>query len=442
MSVQTVQPIQSPSGYVESVLNQPGGVAGNDRVRKQMVAFTRANFTGRWDTASNPLANGTLSNGTDTASTYIYQHYCTNTTGNIRLTYGNGAWDALGPNAITVKASVQDSAGNIYPVFFGGARTVTIQPGAFATSDELGLNISKGDYVWSITYVSVASAGQKWPIGMVYQFIYEGVNTGDLTATGTAGITTTLGVGYGPAAIYGEVSNDAKCVALIGDSIFAGAGGFCYVPNFGLCYDYPWEIACMDDGVLGRKMGAGMAHVRLFKGGESAQQWLAPATRALRQRMLKGCTHAVVEYFRNDAFSLTTLAQFQSTYISLWKMLLAQGIRVHQCTALPMATSTDGWATLVNQTTDSSNAVRVLFNNWLRDGAPMVGGAGVAAGTVGALRAGATGHPLAGYIEAADCVESSRDSGLWKVGDTGDAIHPTQQGNNDLSTAFTTAIFQ
>jgi hypothetical protein len=87
----------------------------------------------------------------------------------------------------------------------------------------------------------------------------------------------------------------------------------------------------------------------------------------------------------------------------------------HRDDVTPVSTSTNGWTTTAGQTTHGNNAQRVAFNNWLRDGAPIDGaGAPLAVGATG-TRAGQPGHPLAGYFETADTMETARNSGIWKM---------------------------
>lgn len=71
-------------------------------------------------------------------------------------------------------------------------------------------------------------------------------------------------------------------------------------------------------------------------------------------------------------------------------------------------------------------AIRVAVNDWIRDGSPIVMatmiGAVTGATGPGIIRAGQSGHPLAsgdqlgkGYVEVADALETSRNSGIIKV---------------------------
>jgi lysophospholipase L1-like esterase len=103
---------------------------------------------------------------------------------------------------------------------------------------------------------------------------------------------------------------------------------------------------------------------------------------------------------------------------------------VYATTCTPQTTSTDGWVTVINQTVANAGkeTKRVQYNDWLRDGAPTVGGVAVAVGTNPAVRAGEVGHPLFGFIEVATLAESGVNSGLWKAGYTDDGTHPNSVG--------------
>jgi len=108
---------------------------------------------------------------------------------------------------------------------------------------------------------------------------------------------------------------------------------------------------------------------------------------------------------------------------------------VFQTTITPSTTSTDSFATLANQTaalsfSTAGNGTREQLNDWLRDGGPIRDGVAAAIGAPDAIRSSHNAHPLSGVLEMADTVESSRNSGKWKVDGTalkwtGDGIHPS-----------------
>jgi hypothetical protein len=107
----------------------------------------------------------------------------------------------------------------------------------------------------------------------------------------------------------------------------------------------------------------------------------------------------------------------QAAAIAAWNAMGAAGSAVFQSTIIPRNQSTTGWTDLANQSSSNPTheAVRVNFNDWLRAGAPILAGVATTSGTPGAVYTGNAGHPLTGIFEAADTVESSRNSGKWAV---------------------------
>jgi lysophospholipase L1-like esterase len=150
-------------------------------------------------------------------------------------------------------------------------------------------------------------------------------------------------------------------------------------------------------------------------------------------------------YGTNDIqTSLTpTFAGVAGKLLGVWQMFQRRGIAAFACTLGPNTTSTDAWATTVNQTWDAlrDNTVRLALNAWIRDGAPInASGTPVAAGTSPATRSGEAGHPLIGYFETADVMESARDSGVWKPGYTADGLHPTPTGYAAMAAVVDTSV--
>ncbi len=117
-------------------------------------------------------------------------------------------------------------------------------------------------------------------------------------------------------------------------------------------------------------------------------------------------------------------------------------------TALPVAIaaifSTAAFA--VDLSTDAQKAAYAIgyqFGaNAKRDGLPLDTStlAPVAAGTSPALRSGQAGHPIAAWIDTAATVESSLNSGKWRV-DLGalttDGAHPNATGHGLVAAALT-----
>lgn len=377
-----------------------------------------------------------LSNGTQTSGTSRVSHYITTDCRNLRVAYANiytptGGPPLDGPNPITVRMSVEDTAGKTHRGWCNGARDVVIPPGGIAWFDVDGA-YKAGDRIFTRTYVQVNS-GEKWPLSVATNAaaqsgIGEGNSYGtpgtDLTISGT--VPQTFAFCYAPAAILGQPLTPVVTVALIGDSITQG------------------QADSHNLGHVVRALNtAGLGYVQLAQKAESAFQFCDPATSGdTRQHVLRGVTHAIEGYGVNDIFNnARTLAQAQASVVAIWYDLARRGIKTWRTTITPKTTSTDGWSTVAGQTADAATSTRNSFNDWIRDGAPILNGVAVATGSnaAGTLRAGQTGHPLSGYFETADLVESARNSGLWKA--TGRAVADGAISASSTTLTSATAAF-
>lgn len=389
--------------------------------------------------AAPPFQTGNgLSDGVLTGGTGVIRHTAVRTCFGLRLAYSNhypassgGAVETPGPNPITVKASIDYPTGVLFPVTFNGQTTVTIQPGATVISDPVGIDLVKGTNFWTRTYVSVTS-GQSFPRGAYATHSGNGEGH-NYSSAGGADVTTSGAVPaggfneyvYSPAAILGLPIDGGKAViAAVGDSIVAGTG---------------------DDqtGWVTRLLGNNYSLQKVAYPSESMVQWVTNnKVNCYRRAGLLarvGITHVIAEHIVND-LGASGIATLQTNAYAYWKYLSRIG-KVYATTCTPITTSTDAWATVANQTVDTAlkEPRRLAFNAWLRDGAPM-NSSGVAqavgASGAGVIRAGQPGHPLAGYIEVADAVESARDSGKWKASYTTDGTHPNTTGATAIAAAI------
>lgn len=371
-------------------------------------------------------ANLGLSNGTDLGATTGLRHKLMTDVGDVRLVFANIYNGTAGLNDISVKASI-DIGGVFLPVFFrGGLRTAVITPGGFLVSDPVSLppGVVKGTIFRTRTYVSVASAGQKWPLGMATANTdNEGVVAGsDLTDTGT--IANSFSNAFGPVAILGSPTTPQPSVAIIGDSISDGQADNTYGTG-------------TDPGYIQRALfDANLGYVPIGKPGERANQFVAAALFSRRFPVVAGVTDAIAQYGINDVNGATPLATMKSDAVSLWTAVANRKVRVWQTTITPSTTSS-------NTVPAVNDAIRTAFNDWIRDGSPIdaTTKVPVATGASGALRAGQTGHPLSGYFEIADLAETARNSGIWKTGYSADGTHPTQTGTVVLKTGIDTSKF-
>lgn len=135
-----------------------------------------------------------------------------------------------------------------------------------------------------------------------------------------------------------------------------------------------------------------------------------------------------------------TAATLEQNLATLWTQESLLGARVYYATLTPHSNSTDGWLTIVNQSSiGSAETNRVAVNDWLRDGAPITNSTGVPAAvgtsattanrvpyylagvaqvnpTSGVATASGPGvHPATGTFELANIVETAQDSGIWQV---------------------------
>jgi lysophospholipase L1-like esterase len=165
-----------------------------------------------------------------------------------------------------------------------------------------------------------------------------------------------------------------------------------------------------------------------------------------RLNLINGCTDVITNMGVNDLVAAASVATVEQNMSTLWQNLSKFGARVWQTTITPKTSSTDTWATTGNQTAFANNSNRTTVNDWIRAGAPLNASlAPVAIGTAGALLAGSSGHPLTGYFETADQVETARNSGIWKVGSVyttdGNGLHPSSTGAAAMAATINTAYF-
>lgn len=389
---------------------------------------------------------------------YSTQHTMTTTASDVRPVFGNILFGAVGggesevdaSTPITVRASVVlpgGPAGDLHvPLYFDGARSVTIEPDGFAVPDPTGITLPAGVSFTVRTAINVPTLGNGIPRGIGLRssgdtaagsFNYPnviGTDEGyadDIDNTYPKGAASFFGPQYGfsPVVIVGVPRVAVPAVALCGDSIISGGG----------------ESPAIDAGFAVRALNRQFGYLHMGKGSEKALDFAAAGRSFRRRRLLAyGITHAIVLYGTNDLANAATTAQTRDRLVGCWLHLYRAKVKVHACTIPPNTNSSDSWATTGNQTPRYTNANRTDVNDWIRDGAPIdaTSLASVAVGTAGALRMGAVGHPLRGYFETADKVESARNSGLWAPGLTGDGTHPNNAGHAAMQAAIDTGVIR
>jgi hypothetical protein len=356
-------------------------------------------------------------------------------TSGVRLVYGNA--NSIETNtglvAITVRAAVDDGTTKI-PVYFSGKRDVTIDVGGIAISDPVAITLTAGQTFYARTFATSSDSLHIPYMGteaVTYSTWGEGcdasngVTATDKTLSGT--VTANNVSHYSPMVITCADDGTGPLVSLNGDSIMSGVGEVS-----------PFVAA--GRGFARRALNNTIPYVMSAAAGSKLSD-----PRVLRRPLLTACSDALCNSGINDLGGGGTLASIQANMLAEWTWHANLGARVWQCTILPKTTSTDTWATTANQTAVAFNASRTGLNDWIRAGAPIVNGVAVAVGTSNAVVAGQPGHPLKGYFETADIVETSRNSGIWTPAYvyTTDSlgVHPNSAGHAALAAAIDTSKF-
>lgn len=325
-------------------------------------------------------------------------HWIRDSVTNIRLVYGSwiaiyDAGETSYGQPTTFRAAIEYPVGVYTQVRFSGSASGVAPDLGEIISDWVSVRIPKGAQFWVRTWTS-CSGGIHYstPVastahGEAFEF---GVTTTDKTMSGTL---TDSGSGmFAPFAIIGMSSMPSLWLA--GDSRVAGQGD-----GFTNC-------KFNDAGQLARGFGPQLPYINAGCPTEAPHLAAVGSTRrvSLAKRF---CTHVVSNYGINGVnFYSRTGAQVLTDLTALWAVF--DPLPVYQCTLPPVSTSTDSFATTVNQTTAASNTNRVTLNNSIRETAL-----------------------VSGVFELADVTESARDSGLWKApgytsGSPG--LHETQKG--------------
>jgi lysophospholipase L1-like esterase len=299
--------------------------------------------------------------------------------------------------------------GTLWRLTFNGRTSVTLDPGGTVVADVLGISVAPGDVVAIRTHLASGTAYA--PRLVAGNSGWGGFTAAsDLTAPGSAAITSSTGDYYGPAALLGYAvgANNAKSVLVLGDSIAEGTNDEAYftVPALG-----------SPGGFTIRALSGVAGIINIAIGGDLSSSFQSTAGSFRRLGNAKYCNSAIIEYGSNDYALGATAATIEGINLNIAINLRRLGIaRVFLTTIIPRTTSTDGWATTTNQTPVAGESQRLAYNTWVRANCPVdpTTKAPVAVGTSGALLAGSFGHPLTGFFDTASKVESALNSGLWR----------------------------
>lgn len=305
----------------------------------------------------------------------------------------------------TVTASIEYPENTFTQILFSGNAAGTVPNASQLLSDAVSVTIPNNTLFWvRIFWTSTAGVfsiphdidGASRP-GSGLEVAVSGLT--DKTMGGTV---TAADNEFSPVAIIGTTTRPS--FVIVGDSIGLGDTSRETVGDIS-----------GDFGVVARSIGPQYAYASYCQNGDQAEDIVASHTN--RVALFAYASHLACEYGSNDLYTNSAAtATVQTLLQTIWGYMTALGAekKVYQTTITPRTTSSDNWATTVNQAQVSGtiNGRRTALNDWIR---------GIPTGA----------H---GYFDVADAVETSRNSGLWVVTGvanayTPDGIHPNTEGS-------------
>ena len=275
-------------------------------------------------------------------------------------------------------------------MYFGGAETGVIAPGENLVSDAVVVSIPAGaefavrtwydNKVSGLIFANYCSSSK-----CIRMDIKNGVDAVDHTLT-TSVAGSAQSAGYMPIALLAPHSSPA--VMILGDSRIVGSGDLASTPDLG------WAARSLAAG--------GVPHANLAKAGTavtisaSTVNWIDQFA-ALSVYF----TQVLCNYGTNDIASGKSAAQILS---ALETLSAGVGLPFVQTTIAHRTSSTDGWATTVNQTQISNPSVVNSLNTTLLAGVDWA-------------------------VKAVDVNAEACPTGVWNPGWTADGIHPNETGH-------------
>lgn len=400
-------------------------------------SFDVSSLTKRMIVGSETWRSGRVNTGRTGSKTYYSAHTILADATGLELMYGGNLPPGVEmPLAVSVR--VKGESQRVQATFSGEARA-TLSGSTPIWTDPIGVTVRAGQVLEVFTYYGSRSDSQSHP-GMPGAWFSAEILEGDQTmSTVEPRLASSRdfdgGTGYrgvAPHAIAGKTYQDSLAVLLLGDSITESGSpnrsSTAGQPLMSQAHTYATR-AVKDAGIPWTNTGIwGSTYAQSPSG-----QWATIPDSTL-------FTHAISAWGYNDielAFNQKKpISSVMESAVNSWKWVKTAnpGIKIYQTTISPRSTSADGWTTLEGQTQPPTASMRTEFNTWLRAGAPLIDGVPVSPGSAGVVVvAGSPGHPLAGIIEIADTLMSSKDSEIFRVDHgplTSDGGHPNEAGHN------------
>ena len=322
-----------------------------------------------------------------------------------------------GLGSMDIQAAVEYPSGTIAgTIAFSGSATGTIAAGANLAGIYTGATIPKNVRIgvrWRIN----SSSGLVWVSSTTpaltsasYGDAFDSSATQGALADNTQTLSNAytnnaIGALYGPIALLSVSS--VKSPILFGTSIVHG--------------ENDTLDSTLDLGLLARALGTAWPYINCGVRGDSAYRAVnvgGTANFAKRMGLCAYATEAIIEYGPNDVGTVEARSATQclADRATMYAYLKANypSLKISQTTTTPLATSTDAFATVANQTPDPTVTPKITAIN-------------------DAIRAGNIVN-LSRVIEISDLLCSGRNSGKWAC-PTGytpltnsGGLHPLQAG--------------
>ena len=346
-------------------------------------------------------------------------------TGNLStytVNLASAAATSVAPGSGTLSAAIASGtgitfSGITYPAKLLGSRQISIPPMHDAVITDpmpVQLAANSGAFVhgsWTFSAPGVLTASLPAPSSGSTRISAGGFTESSFRGSGMAALdsapvqpSNSGGGWWPPAVILAQLATDRALpsVMVIGDSIAAGTGD-----------------AADSNGRMGfipKSLGNNIPWFSAARGSTAAVQYQSAWRGLYRLAVAANVTHLLLELGRNDiesGIAATGTYGLKAYLASIAAPFIASGVKVYVFTMPPTTNSTDGWATLTNQTVANSayESQRLAYNSDIRSNWQAYG--------------------YAGLIDWAALVESggsSSPSGKWRV-DLGvpsaDGVHPS-----------------
>ncbi|PVX61217.1 SGNH/GDSL hydrolase family protein [Paraburkholderia unamae] len=321
--------------------------------------------------------------------------------------YANGGDFPIGADR-TTKCTVEYNGAIVGNITFGGQPTGTVYDFSSLESDEITLSttIPSGALFYIREYST--TTGTTMPLSSFSTLIGANTANGTCFQYGTSGITDLTGS-------PGTFTSTDSFAFTAPVAVWATGVAVPTIAIFGDSRNEGWYDAfatSMDVGETARSIGPTRAYTNLARGLEtiaSVSNGGMVQRRAIAQAY---CSHIFQNYGVNDLFNggstpqqiLNWMQEIRGQFPGKW---------FNQTTMMGETTSTDGWATVQNQTLASTlvEPSRRQLNNYLRN----VNGI------------------FDNVYDVSSVFETAHNTGIWKApGYTGDGIHQTPVGYADV----------